>query len=158
MNRMKFILPVLSVFAALYGLFHYLKNDEINMCDMTYMFEYPEYLVCYIICSYSISSSKCCFLARLSIEKTRKEWDRCVRLPSLAVLCSKFLARKPRFRRLVRLKVRNSNKKKLNNWNYGRKKNALTVQRVKTTLKKFVKMTKNCQIWQAHLYQECLKK
>lgn len=43
-NRIKFILPLISIFSALYGVFHYLKSVEDNFCDMTYMFEYPEYL------------------------------------------------------------------------------------------------------------------
>lgn len=41
----RLLLPLISFCCALYGLHHFLNNVEENACDMTYMFEYPEYLV-----------------------------------------------------------------------------------------------------------------
>ncbi|CAL1282554.1 unnamed protein product [Larinioides sclopetarius] len=42
--NIKFLLPVLCFMFSVYGVFHYINNHESNMCEMTYMFEYPEYL------------------------------------------------------------------------------------------------------------------
>ncbi|GFY57800.1 GPI inositol-deacylase [Trichonephila inaurata madagascariensis] len=42
--NIKLLLPVLFFIFSLYGGFHYINNHESNMCEMTYMFEYPEYL------------------------------------------------------------------------------------------------------------------
>ncbi|XP_054720836.1 GPI inositol-deacylase-like [Uloborus diversus] len=41
---MKFVLPLISFALAVFGLFQYISSVDQNMCDMTYMFEYPEYI------------------------------------------------------------------------------------------------------------------
>lgn len=38
----------LLLWAAL-GLYRYLVDDENNQCEMTYMFEYPQYIVSYYL-------------------------------------------------------------------------------------------------------------
>lgn len=43
--NIKLLLPVLCFIFSLYGIYQYVNNQEENMCVMTYMFEYPEYLV-----------------------------------------------------------------------------------------------------------------